>query len=254
MTLFLLASLIVLFVWITETKPEAKPKAPGEKPKGMASSYKQVFKDRIFMTFLAAALFCGSLENITNSYGRVRINDDISTPQTMFSIGDWSFAADGMQLYAFLQSANALIVVLFSALVRRMVQKFGHRRALLLGVTLSLAGYAVINVFNLPWLLMISMIVATIGEITWVPVKQSILANLAPEHNRGVYMAVAGFQGVGTMLVGGISISMVGLVSPWTMGGAVLLIGLLSLVLYSRTMGNLSRREAVATPSADLSA
>ncbi|MBL0388287.1 MFS transporter [Tumebacillus sp. ITR2] len=244
MTLFLLASLVVLFLWITETRPDAKPTPKGEKPKGMASSYKMVFKNRVFMTFLAAALFCGALENITNNYGRVRLNQDIATPQTMFTLGDWSFAADGMQLFAFLQSTNALIVVLFSALVRRWVHKFGHRRALLSGVFLSLVGYSVINVFNLPWLLLISMIVATIGEITWVPVKQSIIANISPEENRGVYMAVSGFQGIGSSLMGGLSITLGAFVSPWAMFGLVLVIGLVSLVLYTRTMNNLSLRHA----------
>lgn len=252
MTLFLLLSLIVLIFWITETKPESKPVPAGEKPAGMAATYATVFKNRIFMTFLAAAMLCASLENITNSYGRVRLNQDIATPQTMFSLGDWVITADGMQLFAFLQAMNALIVVLFSAVVRKWVHRFGHRRALLLGVALSVVGYSVIIANNWPLLLGISMIIATVGEITWVPVKQTILADLAPTQNRGVYMAVASLTGVGSSVLGGLSITLGAFVSTWSMFGLFLVIGVLSLWLYNRTMNNISRTKT-ATPQPEVS-
>jgi DHA1 family multidrug resistance protein B-like MFS transporter len=248
MTLFLLLSLVVLIFWITETKPESKPAAAGEKPAGMGASYKTVFKNKLFMTFLAAALLCGALENITNNYGRVRLNQDIATPQTMFTLGDWVVTADGLQLFAFLQAMNALIVVLFSAVVRKWVHRFGHRNALLAGIALSAAGYAVIIVNNWPLLLGISMIIATIGEITWVPVKQTILADLAPTENRGVYMAVAGLTGVGSFMLGGLSITLGAFVTPWTMFALFLVIGVLSLWLYARTLNNLEHKRAAVAP------
>ncbi|PWK08463.1 DHA1 family multidrug resistance protein B-like MFS transporter [Tumebacillus permanentifrigoris] len=245
MTLFLALSLVVLIVWITETKPESKPLPAGEKPAGMVATYMTVFKNRIFIIFLGAALLCGSLENITNNYGRVRLFDDISTPQTIFTLGSWVFTADGLQLFAFLQAMNAMIVVLFSAVVRKWVHRFGHRRALLLGVALSTIGYAVIIVSNWPLVLGISMIIATIGEITWVPVKQTILADLAPTENRGVYMAVAGLTGVGSSMLGGLSITLGAYVSSWTMFALFLVVGMLSLFFYARTMNSLSRRTKV---------
>lgn len=250
LTLFLFASLIVLFFWITETTPpkpvavESEGKKNKKSEPGMLSSYMKVFRNRVFMIFLGAAMFCASLENITNSYGRIRLNEDIATPQKIFAIGDWVISADGLQLFAFLQAMNALIVVLFSVVVRKWVKRFGHRNALLGGVALSLIGYAVIIVSNLPLLLGVSMIIATIGEITWVPVKQTILADLAPTENRGVYMAVASLTGIGSAMMGGLSITIGAFVSPWVMCGVFVLLGLISLGMYAKTLTNVNHLKA----------
>jgi len=92
----------------------------------------------------------------------------------------------------FLYTLNGIIVVLFQWPAALLGGKIGTRRALTLGAILFGAGYFTVGLAPSFYFLLGSMVVITLGEVTFSPSATTAVANSATEGKMGRYMGFFG--------------------------------------------------------------
>lgn len=235
-----LFSLILIVFFITEThfapstespEPDAAGHVPAKRSEGMLGSYRSVFQDGTFLLFALASTLALSIEPFTNNYMAIRLANEMGH-QTILSFQDFRLAVDGIRMFGILQAENALFVILLALFITRLLKRFSDIGILSAGVLLGAAGYCVLGISNIPWILMLFLAVATLGELMFFPVKQAYLAQIVPATNRGTYMAVNSLSGVLARLFGSIGVTLGAYFPSAVMGGIILFMGCASVLLY----------------------
>jgi MFS family permease len=139
------------------------------------------------------------------------------------------------QLYGWLPTTNALMVVFFQLLVTRFTKKFPAVQVMAWGAVFYIFAPLVIAISNGFWGFWLGMVIMTVGELVVVPRTSAYAANLAPVDKRGRYMSLYGLSwnvavGISPVL-GGLISDQVGPRAPW-LGGA--LIGFLAVLAFWR--------------------
>ncbi|MBT2216769.1 MFS transporter [Virgibacillus dakarensis] len=201
-----LISLLITFFYIQETyipiteKAVMKNGLQGKKqPLQILQTYKNVLAHKFFFTFTIAALLIVSVEEQLTNYIGVRLVNKINEPVQLLPL--FSLQVDGMNLVGMLKTTNTLIVVFCTMLIARIIKRWNEQFVLLTGLCLFFIGYTIISYSTFPFLLMIAMVIASIGEMMYAPIQQTMLANTVPNHKRSSYMAIytiAVFLGVST--------------------------------------------------------
>lgn len=236
-----LVSFLLVFFFITETYTPA-PEAKGSKAgvlREMAANYKLVFQDKPFIIFILASVFILAVEKMGMSYTGVRLAEEMA-PQSLFS-----FTFSGVNMFGIISAENSLLVVVLTAFVTRWLMKKNETRALTLGLLLYGVGFFLLAFTNNAPLLMAAMAVVTLGELIWVPIKQAMMAEMAPEQNRSAYMAVNGLVFRGAMVLGSSAVTLGAYLPSLAMGTLFLLSAILGLVLL---LTAIKARKAAAMP------
>lgn len=117
---------------------------------------------------------------------------------------------DGLTMFAWLMSANAVTVVVSQPFLRRVGERKGPLTSVVLGALLLAAGSVAFAYSGDLTLLVLSMVVFTCGEVLLVPAEYAILDAITPEALRGAYYGVHSLSSIGNLL------------GPW-LGGLVLI-------------------------------
>jgi len=176
-------SALVVYLNIPETRPAPKENEQPEAFSQTLRGYGIVFRDGMFMLFIAAT-FLATL---------VYMNMNVTLG--VFLRDSYAIQPD---LYAYILSINAFMVVVFQFGITRRVSKFPPMLMMTLGTAFYAVGFAMYGFVGTYPLFILAMVVITIGEMIVSPVAQALVASFAPEHMRGRYNAVFG------MLVWGI--------------------------------------------------
>jgi MFS family permease len=178
---------LIVFIAIKETK---QAKAPGEQPESVSQTFKGYFtvlRDSAFMWFMVASMLSVIVYMQMNTTLAVYLRDVHGLPEQMFG---------------YILSLNAAMVVLFQFPITRGISKYRPLNIMVIGTLFYALGFAMYGYFaNFP-LFLFAMAVITIGEMLVSPVAQSIVSSLAPEEMRGRYMAAFGFSWVLPSTVG----------------------------------------------------
>jgi MFS family permease len=185
----------IFFFKIPETKPtkEVEETDLPKKPKTNEQSgggYKEIFRDWKFMFFIGVTMIMSLVYMNMNFTLPVFLNDDLS-----FS----------PQIYGWLISMNAFMVVILQFYITRKIKKFPALVMIAIGNLFYGIGFAMYGFISTIAFVFIAMIIITIGEMIIAPFSQAIAANFAPEDKRGRYMAVFGFSGLVPMMFGNIA-------------------------------------------------
>ena len=137
------------------------------------------------------------------------------------------------QLYGFIPTTNALMVVFLQVLVTQWTKKRPALRMIAFGMFFYAIGVGTVVLGTGFWGLWTSMVIISIGELIIVPTSSTFVANLAPADMRGRYMSIYGLTwslsiGIGPLLGGFLSDSF-GPPATW-IGG--LFIGLASTFIF----------------------
>lgn len=137
------------------------------------------------------------------------------------------------QLYGFIPTTNALMVVFLQVLVTQWTKKHPPLRMIALGMFFYAVGVGSVLLGLGFWGIWISMVIITIGELIIVPTGSTLVANLAPANMRGRYMSIYGLTwslsiGIGPLL-GGFLSDTLGPPATWYGG---FMIGLTSAALF----------------------
>jgi MFS family permease len=86
------------------------------------------------------------------------------------------------------------MVVLMQLFFTRITAKWKPMLAIALGNLLYVVGFTMYGFVNTYFMFLLAMVIITIGEMIYAPKEQTLVANFAPVHMRGRYMAIRGFS------------------------------------------------------------
>ena len=170
---------VLVYLFLPETKPESTPAQKEQEP-GLWDTivgYLQVFKDKTYVAFIFVSILMVFVYIQMNSTLSVFLRDFRATPA---------------QYFGYILSINAGMVVLFQFWISRKINDFPPLLIMAVGTVLYAIGFGMYGfVYTFAWFV-VAMVIITIGEMMTVPTSQALVANFAPEHMRGRYMAVYG--------------------------------------------------------------
>ncbi|KEO84300.1 membrane protein [Tumebacillus flagellatus] len=154
---------------------------------------------------------------------------------------------DGVNLYAWLMTVNAVICVVLQFLV----SKWGETRSPLALVALGNILYALGGLgFALavgPVTMMLAMVVFTCGEVLCFPANSILIDRIAPDGLRGTYYGAQSFRDIGRFVGPSFGLSMLGLIGILPLFLIIGALFLVSTVSY-RTGERIERRSARQQP------
>ena len=225
------ATYYLIKLYILETNPkEDNQEITKVSLKAIFNSYKLVLKDWLFAIYLIAGIFMLGLEFQLTNYIAIKLSNEFGY-QSLFGSSYLQF--DGVKILGFLRMENTLLVVVLGALVLKLTDKINDKVILFIGVVLFASGFALLSVFNSAWILIIATLIFTTGELMYVPIHQSLLAELIDDTMRSQYIAVNSLRVRGAMIIGSLCVTLGSFVPNWTMALIYLSFGSVSIILYS---------------------
>lgn len=234
-------ALIATVLLVSETKPESATAASPAKRTGFGQfvdGYRVVLVDSTFRRLIIAASLALTLEGQMNSYIGIRLSDHMPV-QHLFPF----LTVGGVQMLGLLKAENTILVVILALFINALLRRVSDWVRLYAGIAMFVGGFAVLAVNNTAWVLLLACLVLTFGELMNVPVKQALLAELAPEQGRPRYMAAYYLHIRFGQVLNALLISLSAIVGAAGMAGIYLLFGVVIILQYR---GILARREARA--------
>lgn len=193
-----LLTLSMTVMLIKETNPPASREGSrnsfGLKP--LLLSYKTVIRDFPFALFTLGGIAILSIEFQRNNFISVRLEKEFG--DKVFSLlGGLQLTLDGVKVLSLLTVINTLMIVIFTAFVAKWLKNKHEQSIMYAGFLLFGAGYSILAFSNSLAILAFAVVILSIGELLYVPTRQSVLADIVDDTRRGAYMAVNGliFQG-----------------------------------------------------------
>ncbi|WP_407269934.1 MDR family MFS transporter [Radiobacillus sp. PE A8.2] len=242
MTVMSIVVAIVLIFFIQESYVplkstiEKKPAGRFQVFSDILQSYKTVATDKVFILFVIAGLFIQSLEFQLTNYIAVRLHEQMPA-QDVFN---WSI--DGLEMTGVLRTENTVLVVIFAAIIMKVIHAYKDKHVYLISIVLFTIGYTAISYFDNIWILFGAMLVATLGELMRVPVAQSYLAAIPPDDKRSSYMAVNAFTYQGSMILASLSVTLGAFLSKEMMSIFILITGVIGFVIINKIIPSLEQR------------
>ncbi|MDP5276539.1 MFS transporter [Chengkuizengella axinellae] len=159
----------------------------------MLQSYHTAIKDLPFVLFVLGGFFILTIMFQQSNYISIRLEQEI-IPQVISIFGFTTFTLDGIKLLSLLAVENTLLIVLLTSVTVKWMENKNKENIMYIGYILFGVGSAVIAFSNHIGWLFIAMFVLTIGELLFVPTRQTILADVVNDSKRGTYMAFNGFS------------------------------------------------------------
>lgn len=232
----LVALLIMSFVtaWLTIiliSETLARKEVPEKGSYGlleMFKSYGQVLHDYRFLLYTIGGIAIMSIEYQRGNYISVRLAEDFQHFLVNFGpLGEVNL--NGVQIVSVLTAVNTLFIVLFTVPIARWVTKRAQQPIMYVGFSLFAIGFAVCAFANSFIVLLIATAVLSIGELLYVPTRQTILATIVDDNKRGAYMAFNGiiFQ-IGKM-IGSVSLVFAPFIGKYGMGIFTIALGIVAI-------------------------
>lgn len=194
----------------------------------LIANYKIALQDKPFVMAVAGGMCIYAAEFSLNNYIAVRLSKDFET----ISLGSFDFT--GVRMLSALNIENTLLVVFFTFLITKWMNRFKKKNVLLIGLLCYSAGYAIITVANVWYVLVAIYVIATIGELMYSPIAQTEKANMMPPDKRGSYSAFSNLSFNGAELIARSTIIVGAFLAPSMMSvyiGGIALVG--TLLLYT---------------------
>jgi DHA1 family multidrug resistance protein B-like MFS transporter len=246
LSFILFISNIILIFFITETyTPKNNRQDDTKKLKGMGDvfqQYRTVLNDSTFILFTLGYLFVVSLEVQLTSYIGIKLNETFPY-QTLLSIHNIHVSVDGISILGILRAENTILIVLCTYLVNTLVNKYSDQNVWFVGLILYSVGYIVVSYSDHAWVLIGFMFIASIGELMYIPIHNSYLAELPPENLRSSYLAVSDFVTRGSLLIAYLSIMVSEYLAPLFMSILFIMIAVVGLSLLLRVRQGLEVRK-----------
>jgi MFS transporter, DHA1 family, multidrug resistance protein B len=172
------------------TPTKSSTRAYGLRP--ILESYQTVIKDSRFILFVLGGIAILSIEFQRTNYIAIRLKEQFGS-HLFHMLGFVHFTLDGVRVLSLLTVENTLIIVLFTGAVTKWLHSKNNERMMYIGFGLFGIGYAWFAFTNDLPSLIFAVLVLTIGELLYVPTRQSKLAEIVDDGRRGAYMAFNGF-------------------------------------------------------------
>lgn len=190
---------------------------------GWTGGYDKVLKDRAFTPIVSLMMFGWVTATLMWILLPIYAKTNFGIPEN---------------LYGWIPTTNALLVVSLQVLITRRTRNYETRRMMSLGMLFYAAANGLVALATGFWGFWFAMLVMTLGELIIVPTSSTYVANIAPPNMRGRYMSIYGLtwsfgQMVGPVL-GGFLNDNFGPIYIWIGGLTIGLISAFGLYLLSR--------------------
>lgn len=202
----------------------------------MILSYRDVFRDQLFIMYCVSIVLIMSMEFQLGNYIGIRLADELPDQQVM------AWQIGGIEITGLLRTENTVIVVILALFAAKMVSAFKDRHVIIVSSAVFVAGYAIVAYSNSVWFLFIAMLFASIAEVMRVPVEQNYMANLPPESKRSSYLAIGGMGYNLAQLICSITVMISGYFSSSQTAIFIAVIGFLGVALMIKIAPSLDRR------------
>lgn len=227
-----LITLTITLLFIRETydryHPVTVPASNGLH--AVLSSYRTVVRDIPFVWFTLGGIAIYALEFQRVNFISIRLEHEIAA-HTVRLFGFPQFTLDGVKLISLLTVENTLLIVLFVSSAAKLIRNRPEQPVMYVGFTLFGLGYAYLAFSNQIAGLFLAVIVLTIGELLYVPTRQTMLASIVDESKRGSYMAFNGLVVQVGKMFGALGILVGGSVGDIGMGLLYLLFAIVAIGL-----------------------
>jgi len=253
----LISLMAISFVTLWMTKAliqetyKAVPVKEAEKSFGfkpIIESYRAVIQDLPFVLFTLGGIAILSIEFQRNNYISIRLAKEIHT-HVISLWGNVHITLNGVKLLSLLTVENTLIIVLFTALITKWLKSKSEQTIMYLGFLLFGLGYSVLAFTTNSVILFVAVIVLSIGELLYVPTRQSLLADIVDDSRRGAYMAFNGFVFQIGKIVGVLGIMAGEILNGFEMGILFFLFALFGIVFTRIAIMKHDRKKQVVSAS-----
>ncbi|MFD1990580.1 MDR family MFS transporter [Paenibacillus nicotianae] len=245
MELFGLLTLTGLLIWlitiflITETYvPQADTQQTKRwnilsSGKLIIRNYHQVWKDRLFIIFVLGNMLLLSTEFHLTQYIGVRLQKEF-VPQTIGIWNNWQLELNGIKILSMIQIENTTGIVLLSLFLAGVIRRSKRQMSWMnIAVLIYITGFAVMAFSNTLWILIGAMLLATVGELIHVPIRQSLLAQIINDQSRSSYMAVNGMGTQGARGIAALGITLGVWIPSYGMSITIAIVGLIGFLCIS---------------------
>lgn len=239
-----LISATITYLYISETH---YPKKADTASVSIYNNYKSVLGDKLYIVFLIAGLLVFSLEAHLTNYIAVHLENTV-TSQKLLGL----LTIDGIKMVGILQAENTVLVVFAVGLVTWMARNKSDSSRLIGGMSLYVISYVLLSYTSVPELLLFFMLFISVGELIFIPIRQSVLAEMTQESKRSSYLALDNFAQQGTMIIGGAAVTLGSFLPPYLMSSLFLAMGLTSVALMKYVMNKREVNRAVETRSPEV--
>ncbi|AQY50704.1 hypothetical protein PWEIH_14074 [Listeria weihenstephanensis FSL R9-0317] len=193
-------------------------------------SYQKILYDARFLWFTAGGIAVLSIEFQRNNFISVRLADVF--PPMLYSFG-WlgNIPFDGVKLVSVLTLVNTLMIVLFTAPIAKWVRDRNLQKWMYVGFMVFSFGFALCAFANHIWILFGATVILSVGELLYVPTRQTILADIVDDSMRGTYMAFNGFVFQIGKLIGAGSLMFSPYIGKYGMALFILFCGLVGVLM-----------------------
>lgn len=225
-SLAMMAFALLIMVMAKETLPAKSTEVEVEKDGG----YGKVFRDSHFMIYILFMIIISLAPSLI---------------WTMMAVYSKNLYGVSEAMFGFIPTANAIMVLLFQLPITAYFKRLNPLRASAIGALFFTIGVLSVAFMQNFTGFLISMIIATIGELIIMPTSTNYAAHLAPISMRGRYMSIYSLTwgiayGIGP-LAGGIINDSIAPVMVWYFGGLVgmvAVVGFYTMYLSSRKLEN----------------
>lgn len=238
-------SLITLWMTITLIHETYQPKSSSTTStsygiKSIIKSYQTVIRDWPFVLFTLGGIAILSIEFQRNNFIAIRLEKEI-LPQTLQLWEGVALSIDGIKLLSLLTVENTIIIVFLTSLTAKWIRNKSEQPIMYIGFVLFGLGYAFLSFSNDILGLFVAVAVLSIGELLYVPTRQSILADIVDDSRRGAYMAFNGFVFQIGKMFGALGIIVGETVGQIGMGFLCILFAFLGIIF---SWGGIQKKEA----------
>lgn len=193
-------------------------------------SYRSVLVDKRFLFFTLGGIALMSIEFQRNNFISVRLAEELKSMTLHLGILG-TISLDGIKILSLLTAVNTVIIVLFTTPVASWVNKQAQKPIMYSGFLLFSSGFALTAFSNQLLFLFVATVIYSIGELLYVPTRQTILADIIDEKSRGSYVAFNGIIYQAGKIFASLSLSFSPLIGKYGMGLLLFILGISAIFL-----------------------
>ena len=187
--------------------------------------YRAVLRDGRFLLFILASILIVSLEFQIDKYIGVRLGREFH--QTLFGAD-----MNGMTMLSVIIGINTVTIAGLTLVVAKKITARKSPLIFYIGLLGYTAAFSVMAVSNSLVLLVIAALVFTLGEMVYMPVRQSLMADLIRDDARSSYLAVSNLTFQISAILGGAGLLIGSYVNAYGMAALYMIMGLGSAALF----------------------
>ncbi|OJD55228.1 MFS transporter, DHA1 family, multidrug resistance protein B [Bacillus wiedmannii] len=243
LTIILFATTYVYQAYIDDTEDGINIVSNREKKlsiKDMLLNYFLAIKDKRWLSFICGGIFIFFAELSLGNYIGVRLAEEFN-PIKIFE-----FQLDGIKMMSVLIIINTIFAFTLTFFISNMVKRFDQKKAFFIGIAINVLGYGVLASSNQWLVLILFIIIATIGELIYSPIRQVLQVELIPKDKRASYLALGSFSVQGGSVLASLGITLGAFLQSMTMSFLIVLAGGVG-ILLSYIAVNSNSKELEAT-------